>query len=115
MEIKIYSDDLNELQMNECKDDSSITFYLTLTNPLLTDIINNNKFHFKEGNIFKSDDPIFTEPKYILDDGSISDMTLEERRDKYYFQYLLVFKSLDERNRELVQDNVEYQNLEDDS
>ena len=115
IEIKIYSDDLNELQLNECKDDSSITFYLSLINPLLTDIINNNKIHFKEGNIYKSDDPIFTEPKYILDDGSISDMTLEERRDKYYFQYLLVYKTLDERNREYVQEEVEYQNLEDNS
>ena len=113
IEIKIYSDDLNELQLNECKDDSSITFYLSLINPFLTDIINNNKFHFKEGNIYKSDDPIFTEPKYILDDGSISDMTLEERRNKYYFQYLLIFKTLAERNRELITEEVSYDNLED--
>ena len=42
-------------------------------------------------------------------------MTLEERRDKYYFQYLLVYKTLDERNREYVQEEVEYQNLEDNS
>jgi hypothetical protein len=71
IEIKVYSDNLNELKLSECKDDSYITFYLTLTNPFLTDILNNNKFHFKEGNIFKSDDPIFTEPKYILEDGSV--------------------------------------------
>ena len=115
IEIKIYSDDLKELKLNECKDDSSITFYLTLTNTFLTDIINNNKFHFKKGNIYKSDDPIFTEPKYILDDGSISNMTLQERRDKYYFQYLLVFTTLDEDNREFVNDNVDYENLENNS
>ena len=115
MEIKIYSDDLQEIKLNECKDDSFITFYLTLTNPLLTDIINNNKFHFKEGNIYKSDDPIFTEPKYILEDGSISNMTLQERRDTYYFQYLLVFKTLDEGNRELITNDVDYLNLEDNS
>ena len=113
VEIKLYSDDLNELQLKECKDDSKITFYLALTNPELIDIINNNKFHFKEGNLFKSDDRIFTEPKYILDDGSVSNMTIEERRDKYYFEYLLVYKNYEERSRELITTNVKYDNLED--
>ena len=115
IEVKVYSDNLNELKLNECKDDSSISFYLTLTNPFMTDIINNNKFHFKEGNIYKSDDPIFTEPKYILEDGSVSTMSLQERRDTYYFRYLLVFKTYDEGNRELVTNDVSYNNLEDDS
>ena len=113
--MKLYSDNLNELKLNECKDDSSITFYLTLTNPFLTDIINNNKFHFKEGNLFKSDDPIFTEPKYILEDGSVSSMSLQERRNKYYFCYLLIFKTLDEANRDLITSDVLYKNLEEDS
>ena len=113
--MKLYSDNLNELKLNECKDDSSITFYLTLTNPFLTDIINNNKFHFKEGNLFKSDDPIFTEPKYILEDGSVSSMSLQERRNKYYFSYLLIFKTYAEGNRELVTNGVSYDNLEEDS
>ena len=113
--MKIYSDNLNELKLNECKDDSSITFYLTLTNPFLTDIINNNKFHFKEGNLFKSDDPIFTEPKYILEDGTVSSMSLQERRNKYYFSYLLIFKTYAEGNRELVTNGVSYDNLEEDS
>ena len=113
--MKLYSDNLNELKLNECKDDSSITFYLTLTNPFLTDIINNNKFHFKEGNLFKSDDPIFTEPKYILEDGSVSSMSLQERRNKYYFSYLLIFKTYDQGNRELVTNGVSYDNLEEDS
>ena len=81
----------------------------------MTDIINNNKFHFKEGNIYKSDDPIFTEPKYILEDGSISTMSLQERRDTYYFSYLLIFKTLDEINRELIISDVLYKNLEDNS
>ena len=99
MEIKIYSDNLKELTLSQCKDDSKITFYLTLINPLLTDIINNNRFHFKEGNVYKSDDAIFTEPKYVLDDGSISDMSLEERRSKYYFLYLLIFKTLSKFRR----------------
>ena len=113
VEIKLYSDDYNELQLKECKDDSKIIFYLALTNPELIDIINNNKFHFQEGNLFKSDDRIFTEPKYILDDGSVSNMTIEERRDKYYFEYLLVYKNYEERSRELITTNVKYDNLED--
>ena len=81
----------------------------------MTDIINNNKFHFKEGNLFKSDDPIFTEPKYILEDGSVSSMSLQERRNKYYFSYLLIFKTYAEGNRELVTNGVSYDNLEEDS
>ena len=116
IEIKVYSDDLNELRLNECKDDSVITFYLALTNPLLTDIINNNRFHFTEGNIFKSDEPIFTEPKYILEDGSISETSLQDRRNLYYFHYLLVFKTLDEEKRELItNEDVSYKNLESNS
>ena len=116
MEIKIFSDNLKELTLSQCKDDSTITFYLKLINPLLTDIINNNRFHFKEGNVYKSDDAIFTEPKYVLDDGSISDMSLEERRSKYYFLYLLIFKTLNEANRELItNDGILYVNLEDNS
>ena len=102
IEVKLYSDTIQELHLNECKDKSNITFYLTLTNPELVDVINNNKFHFKEGNLFRSDDRIFTEPKYILDDGSVSTMTVEERRDKYYFEYLLVYKNYEEKNRELI-------------
>ena len=113
VEIKLYSDDNNELQLNQCQDDSKIIFYLSLTNPELIDIINNNKFHFQEGNLFKSDDRIFTEPKYILDDGSVSNTTIEERRDKYYFEYLLVYKNYEERSRELITTNVNYENLED--
>ena len=112
VEIRLYSDSIKELELNDCKD-SHITFYLTLTNPDLIDIINNNKFHFKEGNLFKSTDRIFTEPKYILDDGSVSNMTLEERRNKYYFEYLLIYKTLNNKNRELITSNVEYENLED--
>ena len=116
VEIKVYSDDLNELRLNECKDDSVITFYLALTNPLLTDIINNNRFHFTEGNIFKSDEPIFTEPKYILEDGSISETSLQDRRNLYYFHYLLVFKTLDEEKRELItNEDVSFKNLESNS
>ena len=103
------------MHLNECKDKSNITFYLTLTNPELVDVINNNKFHFKEGNLFRSDDRIFTEPKYILDDGSVSTMTVEERRDKYYFEYLLIFKTYEETNKELITNGVLYQNLEDNS
>ena len=45
--------------MIEFKDYSFITFYLTLSNPLLINIINYSKFHFKEGNIFKSNYTIF--------------------------------------------------------
>ena len=112
IEIRLYSDSIQELELNDCKD-SHITFYLTLTNPELIDIINNNKFHFKEGNLFKSNDRIFTEPKYILDDGSVSNMTLEERRNKYYFEYLLIYKTFNNRKRELITDNVLYENLED--
>ena len=115
IEVKLYSDDLKELELKECKDNSNITFYLTLINPELIDIINNNKFHFKEGNLFKSNDRIFTEPKYILSDGSLSSMTLEERRNKYYFEYLLVYKNYDKNNRDLITSNVKYENLEDDS
>ena len=113
VEIKLYSDDIKEIELKECKDKSNITFYLNLINPDLIDIINNNKFHFKEGNLFKSNDRIFTEPKYILSDGSISNMTVEERRDKYYFEYLLIYKNYESRNRELITKNVEYNNLED--
>ena len=115
IEIKLYSDSINEIRLDECKDKNNVTFYLTLTNPVLIDIINNNRIHFKEGNMFKSDDRIFTEPHYIFDDGTVSFMTLEERMEKYYFEYLLIFKSMDERKRELISENVEYKNLEDNS
>jgi hypothetical protein len=115
IEIKLYSDSINEIRLDECKDKKNVTFYLSLTNPVLIDIINNNRAHFKEGNMFKSDDRIFTEPHYILDDGTVSFMTLEERMEKYYFEYLLIFKSMDERKRELISENVEYKNLEDNS
>jgi len=115
IEVKLYSDSIQEIHLSECKDKKNVTFYLTLTNPVLTDIINNNRIHFKEGNMFKSDHRIFTEPHYILDDGTVSFMTLEERMEKYYFEYLLIFKSMDERKRELISENVEFKNLEDNS
>ena len=114
VEIKLFSDDIHEIQL-ECEDSSNIIFYLTLTNPEIIDIINNNRFHFKEGNMFKSDDRIFSEPKYILDDGSVSNTTIEERKSVYYFEYLLVFKTLETKKRELITENVEYKNLEDNS
>jgi hypothetical protein len=65
--------------------------------------------------MFKSDDRIFSEPKYILDDGSVSNTTIEERKSVYYFEYLLVFKTLETKKRELITENVEYKNLEDNS
>ena len=43
-------------------------------------------------------------------------MTLQERKDKYYFIYLLIFKTLNEENRELItNDGILYVNLEDNS
>ena len=113
IEIKLYSDDIQEIELNECKDSSNIVFYLTLINPELINFLNNNTFHFKEGNFFQSNNSIFTEPKYILDDGSVSNMTIEERKAKYYFEYLLVFKNYEANKRELIKSNAKYENLED--
>ena len=116
IEIKLYNDNREEIQLEQCKDNTKITFYLTLTNPELIDIINNNRFHFQEGNIYKSDDGIFTEPKYILEDGSVSEMSLEERREKYYFEYLLIYKTMEESKKELLSDNlISFDNLENTS
>ena len=115
IEIKIYSDDLKELKINKCNEGTNIDFYLNLINPVLVDIINNNSNFFKEGNFYETNNPIFTEPKYILEDGSISNMSLEYRRKKYYFEYFLVFKTLDEINRILINTDVEYKNLENNS
>ena len=42
-------------------------------------------------------------------------MSLQERRNKYYFSYLLIFKTYDQGNRELVTNGVSYDNLEEDS
>ncbi len=113
IEVKLYSDDLQEISIGECKDKTNITFYLTLTNPLLIDIINKNKEHFKEENIYKAEDRIFSEPIYIEDDGSVNNMTLEERRKKYYFEYLLIFKTFDQANKEFKEEGMLYNTLED--
>ena len=112
MILKLYSDKIDEVGVDECKK-GNIVFHLTLTNPVILDIIKNNKEHFIHENIYKSSDRIFTEPIYINDDGSISDVTLEERFKKYYFEYLLIFKYFDATQQNLSPVDMEYYTLED--
>ncbi len=103
-ELKFYDSELKEISVSNCDDDNEIKFYFSLYNTDFINIINSNKKHFYSENMFKSTDPIFTEPKYIEKDGTVNTMSREERITKYYFEYILTFNYLDEKELKYVQD-----------
>ena len=103
-ELKFYDNELNEISVSKCEKDNEIKFYFSLYNTDFINIINSNKKHFYSENMFKSTDPIFTEPKYIEKDGTVNTMSREERITKYYFEYILTFNYLDEKELKYIQD-----------
>ena len=110
--IKIYNDEeYAEIPINGCSGNNQIEFYLILDNPILTKIINENKKHFYKENIFTSDDPIFTEPKYINSKGKVENSTREERIEKYYFDYLMKFDTFDAKTLNYSTEGLSYETI----
>ena len=111
--IKIYNDELSEVPINSCSDNNNIEFYFSLYNPIMVDIIQPNKIHFTKEYLFTSDDPIFTEPKYIDKNGKIDFSSRQERIDKYYFEYILEFNTLNAKTLSFNSDGLKYEDITD--
>ena len=108
--VKMYTTDLDQISVTECKD-KKIMFYFSVYNPDLVDVINDNKFHFIKENVYNTNDSIFTEPKYIESSGKINNLTREERIEKYYFEYQLILNSLDAKTMSYTTTGMQYENI----
>ena len=111
IQIKIYNQEYNEVPINECTNKNKIEFYLTLFNPFMVDILNKNKWNFYRENMHSSNESIFTNPKYIDSKGNIEHSTREERINKYYYQYILQFNTLNGKNLSYTNEGLEYNNI----
>ena len=86
--IKIYDYSGNEVVVNDCS--STIKINMPFHGYDWINYINEQKWLFAPENYKLEDDPIFRDPIFIYDNGSVSDDTVAERIAKYYRYYNIV-------------------------
>jgi hypothetical protein len=79
--IKIYDDSGNEVIVNDCA--SPIKINMPFNGYDWINYINEQKWLFAPENYKLEDDPIFKDPIFIYDNGSVSDDTVADRIAKY--------------------------------
>ena len=115
LKVKIYNEELSEVPINSCSESNKIEFYLTLFNPFMVEILNNHRWHFYAENMYPSDAPIFSNPKYIDSKGNIDHSTREERIKKYYYEYILEFNTLNAKDLSYSSDGLTYEGILDNN
>ena len=86
--IKIYDELGNEVVVNDCS--SPIKINMPFNGYDWINYINEQKWLFAPENYKLEDDPIFRDPIFIFDNGSVSDDTVADRIAKYYRYYNIV-------------------------
>jgi hypothetical protein len=100
----------NTLDVENCK--NQITMYLPLYiyDQEKISYINENKKKFDPNNYVPWDDPLFTAPRYVYKNGSISNFTQEERINLYHRFYNYTCDYLDLTTGEFTQTGLTYFN-----
>jgi len=86
--IKIYDESGNEVIVNDCS--SPIKINMPFNAYDWINYINEQKWLFAPENYKLEDDPIFRDPIFIYDNGSVSNDTVDDRIAKYYRYYNIV-------------------------
>ena len=88
--IKIYDLDGHEITIRNCPSYAPIKIHLPFNSYDWMNYINEQKWLFLPENYKLENDPIFRDPIFIWDNGSVSDDTVEQRIAKYYRYYNIV-------------------------
>ena len=88
--IKIYDQKGNEIPIRNCPSETPIKIYLPFYSYDWMNYINEQKWLFLPENYKLEDDPIFRDPIFIWENGTISSETAQQRIDKYYRYYNIV-------------------------
>ena len=88
--IKIYDINGHEIPIRNCPSTTPIKIHLPFHSYDWMNYINEQKWLFLPENYKLENDPIFRDPIYICDNGSVSDDTVDQRIAKYYRYYNIV-------------------------
>ena len=88
--IKIYDQRGNEIPIRNCPSEVPIKIYLPFNSYDWMNYINEQKWLFLPENYKLENDPIFRDPIFIWDNGTISSETAQQRIEKYYRYYNIV-------------------------
>ncbi len=101
-----------EISISGCEKANQLIFHMPFTNYRFLKEFNLQKL-FYDPNIYKSpDDPIFSDPIYIEENGFISNDTIEQRIEKYSRRYNISPRYYD--NGEFYLDGITYINFTND-
>ena len=118
--IKIYDESGNEVIVNDCS--SPIKINMPFNGYDWINYINEQKWLFAPENYKLEDDPIFRDPIFIYDNGSVSDDTVADRIAKYIFISLIYkckdysyfdnLEILDFLQKEIIKSNFAYDQID---
>lgn len=84
IQIKLYEPNGKEYVLQNCRDSNKIEVELPFKNYDFMDYINAQKFLFNPENYKLENDPIFKDPVYVMENGTVTDDVVQDRIDKYY-------------------------------
>ena len=88
--IKIFDKDGYEVPMTNCPSYAPIKIYLPFNSYDWMNYINEQKWLFLPENYKLENDPVFRDPIFIWENGTISSETAQQRIEKYYRYYNIV-------------------------
>ena len=103
------------LSISECQGANKIKFKMPYSGYYYLDEFNSQKKLY-DPNIYKSpDDKIFEDPIYIMDNGNVTGITVEELKKEWYRRMNITPKYYDELLDEYVDTGVSYMNFTHDT
>ena len=103
------------MAMSDCEGDNQIKFTVPFSGYYYLDEFNSQK-KFYDPNVYKSpDDPIFKDPIYILDNGNVTGITVEELKKEYYRRMNITPKYYDDLLEQYIDIGVRYINFTNDT
>ena len=103
-----------EISVTGCERNNQIIIHMPFTNANFLEEFNYQKLLY-DPHIYKSpDDPIFSDPVYIEENGMVSDDTIEQRIEKYSRRYNISPRYYDTSYKRFDLDGINYINFTND-
>ena len=103
-----------DISIRGCENDYKLIFHMPFTSARYLEDFNFQK-SFYDPNIYKGpDDPIFSDPIYIEENGMVSDDTIEQRIEKYSRKYNISPRYFEDLYEDFSYEGVDYINFTND-
>ena len=103
-----------EISVTGCTDNNQMTISVPFNSYIWINEINRQKDLYDPNNYKSPDDPIFSDPIYIENNGHVSNDTVEQRIEKYNRLYNITPQYFDDSKDEFSSKGITYVNLTSD-